>query len=90
MDDSTYEESVNSQSELRRVEMEQVIEAMSIGSGLRKNTRRDVSRKASERDEAVHIFQPGFKEDDYDEIKSRQQEKKAGESFCLFLVFSFP
>jgi hypothetical protein len=82
IDNSTYEEFVDSKSELRIVEMEQVVEAMSIGSGLRKNTRRDVSRKASERDEAVHLFQPGFTEDDYDsrmyydEIKSREQEKR--------------
>jgi hypothetical protein len=59
VDDSTYEESVDSQSELRRAEVEQVIEeAMS--------TRRDVSRNASERDEAVHLFQLGCTEDDYD------------------------
>jgi hypothetical protein len=82
VNDSTYEESVDSQSELRRVEMEQVREeAMSIGSGLRKDTLRDVSRKASERDKAIHLFQPGFTEDDYDarmdydEINSREQEK---------------
>jgi hypothetical protein len=39
VDDFTYEESVDSQSELRRVEMKQVREeAMSIDSGLRKDT----------------------------------------------------
>jgi hypothetical protein len=65
------------------VEVEQVIEeVVSIGSGLRNNTRRDVSRKASERDEAVHLLQPGFTENnydsrmDYDEVTSREQEKR--------------
>jgi hypothetical protein len=57
-------------------------EAMSIGIGLRKDTRRDVSRKASKREEAVHLFQLGFTEVDYDsrmdydEIESREQEKR--------------
>jgi hypothetical protein len=57
VNDSTYEESVVSQSELGRVEKEQVREeAMSTGSGLRNDTQRDVSRNASERDEAVIYF----------------------------------
>jgi hypothetical protein len=57
-------------------------DVMSTGSESRKDTRRDALRNTSERDEAVHLFQPGFTEDDfdsrmdYDDGKSKEQEKR--------------